>query len=153
MKTTTQNREFSTPPLRRGLSRLGEPYFLFPVIAAILLAVVWGSTLSVIRVEHTSADRAAASSTLELAETYEAQVVRVLREVDQSLKFIKFAYESKAGRIDLADLKAKGVLPPDLVFQVSIANARGEIVSSTRNDPFPPSHAQLEIVELSSLMT
>ena len=105
---------------------------LFPVIASILLAVVWGSTLSVIKVEHTTADRAAATSTRELAETYEAQVVRVLREIDQSLKFIKFAYESKGGRISLAELKAQGLLPPDLLFSVSIANARGDIIASTR---------------------
>ncbi len=132
MKPTSESREFSTPPLKRGLSRLGEPYFLFPIIAVILLVVVWGSTLSVIKVEHGTAERAAGTSTLELAETYEARVVRVLREVDQSLKFIKFAYESRGGRIDLADLKAKGLLPPDLVFAVSIADARGEIVASTR---------------------
>jgi|GEM_PF-1148608 len=118
--------------MRRGLSRLGEPYFLFPVIAVILLVVVWGSTMSVIKVEHFTADRAAATSTLELAETYEARVVRVLREVDQSLKFIKFAYEAGGGRVNLGELKAKSLLPPDLVFAVSIANARGDIVSSTR---------------------
>ncbi len=125
-------RDFATPPLRRGLSRIAEPYVLFPIVAAILLAVVWGSTLSVIKVEYGTADRAASQSTLELAETYEAQVVRVLREIDQSLKFIKFAYESGNGRIDLADLKSKGLLPPDLVFTVAIANARGDIVASSR---------------------
>jgi diguanylate cyclase (GGDEF)-like protein/PAS domain S-box-containing protein len=114
------------------MSRLAEPYFLFPMIAVILLGVVWGSTLSVIRVEYTTADRAAATSTLELAETYEAQVMRALREIDQSLRFVKFAYEANRGRIDLADLKAKGLLPPDLIFTVSVANARGDIVASTR---------------------
>lgn len=132
MKTRIEDREFTTPPLRRGASRLAEPYFLFPVIAVILLAVVWGSAFSVIKVEHTTANRAAGTSTLELAETYEAQVVRVLREIDHSLKFVKFAYESKAGRVSLADLKAQGLLPPDLVFAVSIANARGDITASTR---------------------
>ncbi|MEP7069757.1 MAG: diguanylate cyclase, partial [Usitatibacter sp.] len=132
MKPKTDHRVFATPPLRRGVARIAEPYILFPVIAAILLVVVWGSTFSVIKVEHGTADRAASTSTLELAETYEAQVVRVLREIDQSLKFIKFAYESKGGRIDLADLRAKGLLPPDLVFTVAIVDPRGEVVASSR---------------------
>ena len=118
--------------MRRGLSRLAEPYFLFPVIAVVLLAVVWGSTLSLIKVERTTAERAAATSTLELAETYEAQVVRALREIDQSLKFVKFAFEAQSGRIALSELKAKGLLPPDLVFTVSIATASGDIIASTR---------------------
>jgi diguanylate cyclase (GGDEF)-like protein/PAS domain S-box-containing protein len=85
-----------------------------------------------IQVERASASRAAASSSLELAETYEAQVVRALREIDQTLKFVKFAHDRDGGRIDLADLKAKGLLLPDLLFIVSVADAEGRIVASTR---------------------
>ena len=48
---------FPDPTLRRGLNRLAEPYVLFPLIALILLGVVWGTTLSLIRVERSTADR------------------------------------------------------------------------------------------------
>jgi diguanylate cyclase (GGDEF)-like protein/PAS domain S-box-containing protein len=136
VSSTARSTFFPDPGLRRGLSRVAEPHILFPIIAAILLGVVWGTTLSLIRVERAAADRAAATTTLELAETYEAQVVRSLREIDQTLKFVKYAHESQRGRLNLAELKAKGLLPPDLIFVVSIADATGEIVASSRALPF-----------------
>ncbi len=85
------------------MSRLAEPYVLFPLIALILLGVVWGTTASLIRIDRAAADRAAAGTTLELADTYEAQVVRAMREIDQTLKLVKFAYESKSGDINLTE--------------------------------------------------
>ena len=117
---------------RRVLSRLVEPVVVFPLLAAMLLAVIWGSTWSLVRAERAAAQSAAAISTVELADTYEAQVLRALREIDQTLRFVKYAYESSGGRIDLAALKNKGLLLPDLLFVVSIADARGDIVASTR---------------------
>jgi diguanylate cyclase (GGDEF)-like protein/PAS domain S-box-containing protein len=111
---------------------VAEPYVLFPLIALVLLGVVWGATLSFIRVERAAAERTAVTSADEVADTYEAQVVRAFREIDQTLKLVKFAYESKAGRVDLAGLKAKGLLPPDLLFVVSIADADGNVVASSR---------------------
>jgi len=103
----------------------------FPLVAVVLLAVIWGSTWSLIRVERSAAARAAATSTLELADTYEAQMVRALREIDQALRFVKFAYESQ-GDVDLDALKAKGLLLPDLIFIVSITDPQGRVVASTR---------------------
>jgi diguanylate cyclase (GGDEF)-like protein/PAS domain S-box-containing protein len=123
---------YRSSSLRRALSRLAEPHVLLPLIAVLLLGVVWGTTLNMIQVERASASRAAASSSLELAETYEAQVVRALREIDQTLKFVKFAHDRDGGRVELADLKAKGLLLPDLLFVVSIADASGRVVASTR---------------------
>ena len=119
-------------PLRRGLARLAEPYVLFPLIAVVLLGVVWGTTWHVIGVERSLATRNASTSSLEHADTYEAQVVRALREIDQTLKFVKYAYEANGGRIDLAALKDKGLLLPDLLFTISIADRTGKVVASTR---------------------
>ncbi|HUP29153.1 MAG TPA: PAS domain S-box protein, partial [Usitatibacter sp.] len=123
------------PSLRRALGRLGEPHVLFPLIALVLLGVIWGSTLHVIQLERSVAEKAAASSSLEHADTYEAQVVRALREIDQTLRFIQFAHQSNAGRIDLAALKDKGLLLPDLLFVVSITDADGNVVATTRGTP------------------
>ncbi len=66
-----------------------------------------------------------------LAETYEAQVIRALREIDQTLKFVKYAYEPSGEPIVLQTLKAEELLPPELLFAVSIANSEGNIVAST----------------------
>src|SRR5262249_33788902 len=104
--TSSQNREGEVAPdsksprvtgnMRRGLSRLAEPYVLFPLVALMILAFIWGTTYNLIRVERTAANRAAATTGLEILDTYEAQVVRALREIDQALKLVKFAYEKGA---------------------------------------------------------
>ncbi|MFC5498482.1 ATP-binding protein [Caenimonas terrae] len=113
------------------------PRLLFPAIAVVGLALIWGVTLNMIRVERAAAERAAAVASREFAETYEGQVVRALREVDQSLKFIKYAHELGGGQDVLHKLKARSLLPPDLLFAVSIADSAGNVVASTRAPELP----------------
>ena len=114
------------------MGRLVEPYVLFPLSAILLLSVIWGSTWNLITVERASAERAALFSARELTETYEAQVVRALREIDQTLKLVEYAYEQNNGVISLPALNDRALLLPDLLFVVSIADRDGKIVSSTR---------------------
>ncbi len=52
-----------------------------------------GNNLKLINSESTAAEHAAAVSSHELVETYEAQVVRAVSGIDQTLKFVKYAYE------------------------------------------------------------
>jgi signal transduction histidine kinase len=117
--------------VRRGLRPLARPQVLFPLIAVLALALIWATTFSVIRVKDVAAAHAAAASTSVLLSAYEAQVVRNLREIDLTLNLVRFWPRRTAGRT-LADLKEKGFLPPDLLFVVSIADANGTIVDSTR---------------------
>jgi diguanylate cyclase (GGDEF)-like protein len=128
----TTTRGFLSDWLRRRLLRLTEPQILFPVFAVLLLGMLWGTTRGLIKLEGAGAERAAVASSRELVETYEAQVVRALREIDQTLKFVKFAYELKGAPTVLRDLKARALLPPDLLFVVSIADRKGDVVASTR---------------------
>jgi diguanylate cyclase (GGDEF)-like protein len=121
-----------TDILQRALGRATEPQILFPLITGFFLAVIWGTTFGVIRVKHSAADQAAVASSRELLDTYEAQVVRALREIDQTLKLVKYWHEQDGGRRALSELKNKGLLPPDLLFVVSIADRGGTIVDSTR---------------------
>jgi signal transduction histidine kinase len=117
--------------LRRGLRPVARPQVLFPLIAVFTLALIWAMTFSVIRVKDVAAAHAAAASTSVLLSAYEAQVVRNLREIDLTLNLVRFWPQRAAGHA-LADLKEKGLLPPDLLFVVSIADANGTIVDSTR---------------------
>ena len=119
--------------LQRPLRRLAEPYVFFPLIAVVLLAVIWGATVDMIRVDRALAERAAVSSTQEVADTYEAQVVRALREIDQTLRLVKFAWERSGGRVDIAQLREKGLLLPELLFSTRIADAGGNVVASTHS--------------------
>jgi diguanylate cyclase (GGDEF)-like protein len=113
------------------MSRLAEPVVLFPTIAVVLLGLIWTATAELVKVRYADAQHAAAASNRELLGTYEAQVVRALREIDQSLNLVKYWHERDRGRRTLAELKDKGLLPPDLLFTVSIANAEGLIVDTT----------------------
>jgi diguanylate cyclase (GGDEF)-like protein len=118
--------------IHRRLGRLTEPQILFPVIAVFFLTAIWGTTWSVLKVRRTNAEHAAAVSSRELLGTYEAQVVRSLGEIDAALTLVRSWPGRNVGRHTLADLKDKGLLPPDLLFTVSIADAQGKIVESTR---------------------
>jgi diguanylate cyclase (GGDEF)-like protein len=118
--------------IRRGLARASEPQLLFPLVGALLLAVIWGTTYGLVGVKRSAAAHAAAVSSHELLYTYEAQVVRALREIDQALNLVKYWHEHGGEGRRLAELRDKGMLPPDLLFTVSIADRNGAIVDSTR---------------------
>ncbi|MDP9084576.1 MAG: EAL domain-containing protein [Pseudomonadota bacterium] len=117
---------------RRGFDRATQPQVLFPLIAVVLLSVIWGTTFGVIRVNQSAAEHSAAVSSRELLDTYEAQAVRALREIDQALNLVKYWPERRSHRHTLSDLKDRGLLPPDLLFTVSMADREGTIVESTR---------------------
>ena len=119
-------------PMRRWARWANQAHVMLPVIAAVLLAVIWTATVNLIRVERTGAERAATLSTRELLGTYEAQVVRALREIDQTLRLVQYSYDLNRERDPLLDLKTRQLLPPDLLFTVSIADRHGNIVASTR---------------------
>lgn len=112
--------------------RATEPHFLFPSFAVVVLSVIWWTTLNLINVERISAEQASIALNRELVGTYEAQVVRALREIDQTLKFVKYAYEHHVGRDTLKVLKDRALLPPDIVYVISITNPQGNVVASTR---------------------
>jgi diguanylate cyclase (GGDEF)-like protein len=118
--------------IHRRLGRGTEAQILFPLIALCLLTAIWGTTLSLLKVRRADAEHAAAVSSRELLGTYEAQVVRALGEIDEALNLVKLWIDRDDGRHTLAQLKDKGLLPPDLLFTVSIADAKGAIVESTR---------------------
>jgi len=114
------------------MGRLGEPHILFPLIALVLIGVIWGTTLNLIRVEHEAARTSAATAALEAADTYEAHVVRAMREIDQTLKLLALMHDRDAGKVDLKMLRERGLLLPEILFSVTVQGRNGEILASTR---------------------
>jgi signal transduction histidine kinase/DNA-binding response OmpR family regulator len=117
---------------RRGLNRVAEPSILFPAIAVLLLAAIWATTLGLIKLKYSDAEHVASLSSRELLDTYEARVARALHEIDQTLNLVKYSHEGDGRHQVLAELRDKGLLPPDLLFSVSITDRRGIITDSTR---------------------
>lgn len=118
--------------LRHWLVLSTESHILFPAIAVLVLSMIWSATWNLIMVERAAAEHAATVLSRELAETYEAQVIRALREIDQTLKVVKYAHESRGQKAALQELKARSLLLPELLFVVSITDSKGDIVASTR---------------------
>lgn len=114
------------------LHRVLEPHILFPLIATIVLAVIWGTTLAYQRVQTAAAARAAEDSTREILETYEAQVVRALDQINLALNVVSYWHSLPGPRRPLRELRDHELLPPDLLFIVSVADREGRIIDTTR---------------------
>ena len=113
--------------LRLGL----ETYVSLPLFMLLLVGVIWAVTFHFIGNERAAAQVAARDSVTELLDTYEAQVARNLAAIDQTLKLIKYASERKGPTAALPELAQEGLLPPGLVFAVSIADASGRIIAGS----------------------
>jgi diguanylate cyclase (GGDEF)-like protein len=117
----------------RWLARATQSHILFPAIALIALALIWGFTLRIIKVERAAAERTAEVASHQLAETYEAQMVRALREIDEALKVVKYAHDVENGNGDILQrLRARDLLPPELLFEIMVTDSRGNVVASNR---------------------
>ncbi|PBJ10055.1 Sensor protein SrrB [Pseudomonas ogarae] len=127
---TDDNTEASV--FRRGFDQAKEAYILFPLLAALLLLAIWTATLYLIKVEHLRAQQSAATASLEMGATYEAQMLRAIHEIDQTLKLVKYTYEAEGEPNPLRRLQERALLPPALVFDVSVVNPDGRLVASTR---------------------
>jgi diguanylate cyclase (GGDEF)-like protein len=122
---------FPQSGFQRHVHHLSSAVILYPVLVALLLGAIWASSLNLVGVKMAAAQQAAAVSSVELAATYEAQVVRALREIDHTLKVVKYAYETGAGKDVLNELDRRSLLPPDSLFPVRVTDDRGAVVAST----------------------
>lgn len=113
------------------LHRLLDPPILFSAIALSLLAVIWSATFTIVERERLNAERAAATLAIDLADIYEAQVVRALREIDNTLKLIRYSLGNKDPQVLLDELRVKGLLPPEFLFRINITDNNGKIIAST----------------------
>lgn len=128
---STEGHDIPPTMLRRGMAYATESHILYPAMAMLALVAIWWTTLSLIKSERTAAEHSAVMSSHQLAETYEAQVVRALREIDETLKVVKYSYELRGKTGVLQELKARALLPPPLLFDIRIADAKGDVLSST----------------------
>ncbi|MDO9319376.1 MAG: EAL domain-containing protein [Gammaproteobacteria bacterium] len=109
-----------------------EPLLQFSLLTVALLMVLWVTTLNLIRVETEGAEEIAWNSTLDLAETYEAQMVRALRDIEQTLNQVAYVSGQGDPETMLSELSARGLLPPDVLFIITVFAADGSVLVSTR---------------------
>ena len=118
------------PRVARALSLALETHISLPLFAILLLVAVWIATFHFIGIEHRNAMGAARDAAREQVETYEAQLGRNLAGIDQTLKVLKYAVEVNGPAGALAALRQQALLPPALIFVVSVADKDGRVVAS-----------------------
>ncbi|MFA7555585.1 MAG: EAL domain-containing protein [Spongiibacteraceae bacterium] len=122
--------------------RVTESSVMFPLFAAAMMIILWATTINLIQVERRNAEENALALTRELTDTYEAQVVRVLREITQNFKVIQFAYDQQDQGLQqqqglLSTLDLYELLPPAFLFTVAIVDTQGDVVASTEDSTLP----------------
>lgn len=110
----------------RAITRIIESQLLFPLLAVVISILLWTGTVLLIDVERRSAHLSALSLTRELNETYEAQVLRVLGEIEKDFKLIQYTYEQHAADSVLPELSRRELLPPTLLFNIALIAPNGE---------------------------
>ncbi|HET8710431.1 MAG TPA: sensor domain-containing diguanylate cyclase, partial [Spongiibacteraceae bacterium] len=122
------------PHAKQGFLRFLDPHSLLPATALLILFLIWGSTYQLIKVARANAEHNATVLTRDLADLYETQVLRALREIDQTLKIVKYAFEKSGDPAVLAELKSEDMLLYDSLFTVSITDTAGTVVATTHAD-------------------
>jgi diguanylate cyclase (GGDEF)-like protein len=116
--------------LARWFGRSLDTHVALPLFALLPLAAIWVATFHFIAAERTGAVAAARDAAREQVDTYEAQMARNLNAIDQTLKVMKYAVELNGATGALPALRKQGLLPPGLMFVVSVADPDGRIVDS-----------------------
>jgi diguanylate cyclase (GGDEF)-like protein len=150
LEDTSRRRALQTPAatgLRAWAPWLADAHIFFPAITLLFLGLIWGITLNLIHIERAEAAKVSSAAVLQLVNTYEAQVVRALREIDQTLKLVNYLSEMKGAPAALAELRARGLLPSELLFAISVVSTDGHVLASTRpavaqTDAPPEIHAE-----------
>lgn len=113
-----------------------------------MLLVIWGSTYFLVNKERMAIERQAELSVGEMTDTYEARVVRALREIDTALKLVRFTANSNDHASVLSELNEQRLLPPALLFTISIVDTQSRVIETTDSGLLgqrltPPSQAML----------
>ena len=116
--------------LSRWLRQGVETHVSLPFIALALLGAIWVATFHFIDTEQARFEAISRESSRELIDTYEAQMVRNLSGIDQTLKMLKYAFDVHGAAGAILSLDDHLLLPSGLVFVIRIADRTGKIVAS-----------------------
>ena len=112
--------------------RLHWQVLLWPALALLLGAAVWGLTLAKAGSELRHAEQAAVKDAGTFADAYAQYLTRSVAQMDQVTMQLKHSWEQSHGRLDLADLHSEGMFTDAAFVAVNIADQHGRVLSSTR---------------------
>jgi diguanylate cyclase (GGDEF)-like protein len=129
---TQDDNDVSSPEEQNHRQNLIDPLLFYPTALIATLIILWVITFDLIAANHQRARESAITSATALVHTYEAQVVRALREIDHALNVAKRAYELNDDNSMLPIINDWGLLLPGFLFVTSISDANGNVINSTR---------------------
>jgi diguanylate cyclase (GGDEF)-like protein len=104
-------------------------FLSWPLCAFTLAAIGWIILLSNLNERRQEVDRRAETEVATLAKTYSVHLSHTLDAIDQILLHVRYEWELTDGRLDLAELKAKGLFAAAATSRVSILDRTGKILS------------------------
>ncbi|VVD97919.1 putative signaling protein [Pandoraea eparura] len=101
------------------------------IFGLLILALVWTAVLWRIAIEREAILRDAAGSASTVATALEQHTLRAIRQVDQLTRFVKYEFERRHGTFDLKRSLVEGTVKDPFMVQVSLADAKGDIIATT----------------------
>jgi diguanylate cyclase (GGDEF)-like protein len=103
---------------------------VWPIVAIILGGVGWHLLLSSFDAERQQIEANAVKAAAALSRGYAAQLSRTVEVVDQLLLHVKYEWGLAHGQLSLENIQAQGLFPPSSVFNVSIIDRNGKLLTS-----------------------
>jgi len=95
------------------------------------VAILWAGVLTSLSIQRNQAVHAAEQNTDNLARAFEESIIRSIRAVEQTLRYVRIAYLHDPAGFDPDQWALNSPFPVDLVFQISIINRDGYLVTSS----------------------
>lgn len=129
------------PLPRAGARRSLLALLVWPVAALVMIVALWSATLVRANEERSKADQTTRREASAAAQAYEQYVTRSVAQMDQVSMQLKQSWEQSDGQLRLEHLTRDGMFLDSAFVSVSVVDAYGLVVSSTRASELLVSHA------------
>lgn len=111
------------------------------LLALVLLGFVWLASYLYLQLDREKTIEAAVANTTNMARVFQSHVARSIKDIDQTILFLRRSYEADPTNFDLPAWTTNSYLLHDLVLQISLIGKDGMLLSTNivRN----PDHVDL----------
>lgn len=109
---------------------------VWPLLCAVLAALLWGLTLSTIEEDQRLLKNSALKDAATLSRAYAQYLIRTIEQIDQISMHVKYDWENSHGHLRLEDLRQRGLFTASQFAIVSILDRNGKPVTSTAASKF-----------------
>ncbi len=118
--------------LRRTVSAPAlRPVLLIPLFGALLVVGIWTAVLDRLAFDRESLFADAVQDVETFTASFQEHAVRALRDLDRTALVVKRQFE-REGTVDLPALMRDGLIPLDGLMQISVTDARGNVIATTQ---------------------